>query len=126
MPTIKQKMAAAKLLGNHGNISKTMREVGYSENTVNTPGYLTESQGWQELMAKQLPDSMLMRKHRALLNKKESIVSFENGRKTVTKTKEVDPFAVSKGLELAYKIKGKYTDSNSLNIGELKVTVNDP
>lgn len=48
MATMKQKMAAAKLLENHGNVSKTMRETGYTDNTAKNPKNLTESKGFKE------------------------------------------------------------------------------
>ena len=37
MATIKQKQAFNKIMENHGNISKTMREVGYTEATEKNP-----------------------------------------------------------------------------------------
>jgi len=52
MATLKQKMAAKKITENHGNVSKTMREVGYSENSAKKPSNLTESKGFKEEMAK--------------------------------------------------------------------------
>jgi len=48
MATIKQKEAVKKIVGNHGNVTKAMRDVGYSENTINTPQNLTESKGYKE------------------------------------------------------------------------------
>lgn len=51
-PTKKQKEAFDKMVENGGNITKAMRDVGYSENTINTPQKLTESKGW-ELLCKE-------------------------------------------------------------------------
>lgn len=48
MPTLKQQRAVAKMVGNGGNVTKAMREVGYSENTLNTPQRLTDSKGYKE------------------------------------------------------------------------------
>ena len=48
-PTIKQKQAVERIVENHGNISKSMREVGYEENTCKNPKNLTESKGFKEL-----------------------------------------------------------------------------
>ena len=109
-PTIKQKLAFAKLAENGGNISKTMKEVGYSAQTAKTPGKLTKSIGWQQLMEKYLPDKMLAEKHRALLNKQEVIVKNNNTTKEidVIKTGEIDPYSVKNGLDLAYKLKGRF------------------
>jgi len=51
MPTIKQKKAINKIIENRGNISKSMREVGYKESTCKNPRNLTESKGFKELCA---------------------------------------------------------------------------
>lgn len=48
MPTIKQKIAVAKLVGNGGNVTQAMRDAGYTEATANTPQKLTESEGFKE------------------------------------------------------------------------------
>ena len=50
MPTEKQKAVIPRILENHGNISKSMREVGYEPSTADTPSNLTESKGYQQLM----------------------------------------------------------------------------
>ena len=68
MPTEKQKKAAEKIVENHGNISKTMKDVGYSENTAKNPKNLTDSDGWKELMETALSDEKLLDKHNELLN----------------------------------------------------------
>lgn len=53
---------------NGGNVSKAMRQVGYSPHVARTPKSLTESDGWKELTKKYLPDEMLMKKHTELMN----------------------------------------------------------
>ena len=50
MATVKQKKAAENLVGNGGNVTKAMRDAGYSENTLNTPSKLLDSKGFMELM----------------------------------------------------------------------------
>lgn len=50
MPTMKQKKAIVNLVENGGNISKAMRDAGYSKNTASTPQKLTESEGGKELL----------------------------------------------------------------------------
>ena len=69
MPTIKQKKAFKRTMENYGNVSKSMKEVGYSKNTAKNPKVLTESLGWLELMEEYLPDKLLAKKHKELLNK---------------------------------------------------------
>lgn len=93
--TIKQKKAFKRVVENRGNVSKAMREVGYSPITAKNPKNLTDSKGWQELMKEYLPDDFLAKKHRELLEAK-------------TKDKKIDVTAVSKGLDMGYKLKGNY------------------
>lgn len=49
MATIKQRKAFDRIVENRGNISKSMREVGYEENTAKNPKNLTDSKGFKEL-----------------------------------------------------------------------------
>lgn len=67
MATIKQKRAVDKLVGNGGNVTRAMLDVGYSENTANTPKKLTNSKGFQELLEEAMPDTLLTQKHKELL-----------------------------------------------------------
>ena len=50
MATNKQKKAVDKLVENGGNVSKAMKDAGYSEATAKTPQKLTESKGFMELV----------------------------------------------------------------------------
>lgn len=61
MATERQKNAASKVLENGGNVSKAMRDAGYSDKTAKTPKNLTESDGWNELMDKNFPDELLQK-----------------------------------------------------------------
>ena len=68
MPTIKQKKAFDKSVENRGNITKAMRDAGYSEATINNPKDLTDSLGWKELLEKHLSENKLTQVHEELLN----------------------------------------------------------
>lgn len=103
MPTEKQKAAAIRIIENHGNVSKTMLEVGYTKASASNPSNLTDSQGWKELMEEYLPDNKLAEKHRALLDKVDS----EGG---------IDVNAVGKALDMAYKLKGKNAPEKSIQM----------
>lgn len=109
-----------------------MRAAGYSESSAKTPKKLTESDGWQELMDKYLPDKKLVDTHKKLLNahKLEHMV-FPLGMEEADikkllnsvgcKPKKIkhgeqaiqvwywspDQTARAKSVELGYKIKGK-------------------
>ncbi|MDB5260115.1 MAG: hypothetical protein JWN37_346 [Candidatus Nomurabacteria bacterium] len=47
--TIKQQIAINKVVENGGNISRAMRDSGYSEATINNPYNLTRSKAFQDL-----------------------------------------------------------------------------
>lgn len=59
-PTLKQQKAIENAVENGGNISKAMRDAGYSPATAKNPDKLTKSDAWQELMEKYLPDEKLL------------------------------------------------------------------
>lgn len=48
MSTLKQKRAVRAIVENGGNVSKAMREVGYTNETAKTPSKLTDSDGYHE------------------------------------------------------------------------------
>ena len=138
-PTIRQKRAIEILVGNGGNVTKAMREAGYSENTLNTPQKLTESLGYKSI-ADQIPDSLLVKKHNDLLKQKQlsyfvfskslsdeeivehmkannldTIVIRESDKGKLAFYSIDDAQAISKGLDMAYKLKGSFA--------ELKTTI---
>ena len=48
MATLKQKKLVTKIVENCGNVSKSMREVGYSPNSAKNPKHITGSEGFKE------------------------------------------------------------------------------
>ena len=95
MPTVLQKQAFKKILEKPRPIGTVMREVGYSENTIVDPKNLTESNGWKELMAEYLPDTLLSLRHEQGLDAKDN-------------QGNIDYSVRHKYLDTAYKIKDKY------------------
>lgn len=68
-PTLKQRLTAAKLIENHGNMTKSMIQAGYSPNTAKSAARnLTKTDAWQDLMEKHYPDSLLARNQKQLIN----------------------------------------------------------
>lgn len=147
MPTIKQKKAFSKIVENRGNISKTMLEVGYDETTAKNPKNLTESNGWKELMDSNLSDKDLAEKHKQLLNSTGighmvfpvAITDQEITDLLATVNCVPQKFqhgdtanhvwywardnkAIKDGLDMAYKLKGKYAPDKAIN---LNVDFND-
>lgn len=67
-PSIRQRLAIAKVVENGGNVSKAMRDAGYSEATAKNPDKLTESKAFLELTAEYLPDEKILQRHAQQLN----------------------------------------------------------
>lgn len=97
MATERQKNAVDKIVENGGNVSKAMREAGYSPETAKTPSKLTRSDGFKELMEAYLPDDMLLRALSDDIEKKEGNRKAE--------------------MELAFKLKGKMVEKKDITSG---------
>lgn len=106
MPTLKQIKAIENVVENGGNVSKAMKDAGYSEATAKTPQKLTESKAWLELMEEHLSDQKLTEKHEAFLNSENEAVGI-------------------KALDLAYKLKGSYAPDKNLNVNVEVKTIDD-
>ena len=118
MPTIRQKKAFKEVL-NGSTISGAMVKAGYSPTTASTTGKLTNTKGWEELLQKHLPDRVLTKKHRELLEKREVVLTSkrsETGEKVFEVLDQPETQAVSKALEMAYKLKGRYSDSPLIQV----------
>lgn len=92
MSTVKQRLAAEKLVGNGGNVTQAMIAAGYSPETANTPSKLTKAKGFQELCDDLgLTENLLI----------ESLVSDIKAKKKNRKAE----------LELGFKVRGKLSDN---------------
>jgi hypothetical protein len=119
---IRQK-TLAKLLGENGGkkpIGKLMIEAGYAKSYAHNPKKLKRTKNWQELMETYFPDTLLAERHRDLLNKKEYIAIGKKGEREAVCTGEIDGNAVARGLDMGYKLKGKYTPEEHKFSGEIK------
>jgi hypothetical protein len=105
MATIRQKKAFDKTLENGGNVSKAMKESGYTDAMAKNPHKLTNSDGWKELMNEYLPDDLLAKKHQQFITE---------GNLDSTTLKAVD---------MGYKLKARYPQTN--NIQAVQVNIND-
>ena len=121
MATLKQQRTLEKIVENRGNISKSMREAGYSRATAKNPKNLTQSKSWQELVEEYLPDRKIAEIHSRFLDKIEPHTGQPHS-------------DVLKALDLAYKVKGKYKvalhiesnpDTNRINIDGLWSQIRD-
>lgn len=105
--TLRQQKAIQNVMENKGIVSKAMRDAGYSPKTAKNPKVLTESKTWERLMEKHLPDKLLVKKHKELLKIPRTIRHFKKG-ELETEIEELDSNAIKAGLDMAYKLKGKY------------------
>ena len=100
-PSIRQKALALKIVENRGNVSKSMKEVGYSEKYAHNPQQLKATLSWAELLERDLPDDLLSETAKA-------------GLKATTVDKNgmvVDDYSVrQRYLETSLKMKNKITE----------------
>lgn len=91
MSLFRAKATIENVLESNGkmSISKAMLKAGYPSSTAKNPQQLTRSKMWKQLLEEYLSDEYLSKKHKELLEKK-------------------DANAVAKGLDMAYKLKGRY------------------
>jgi len=123
--TIKARIVANKISENPGMpLGKAMLEAGYSPVTARSPQNLTNSKGWAAIIERKLPDKKLLKRHNQLLDKKEFMAVGERGDRRIEPTGEIDPMAVARGLDMAYKLKSKYpatAGDNSVNVAVVNV-----
>ena len=95
---MRMRKAAKHLAENGSSLGAAMRAAGYSETIARAPSKITQSKTWQELMDEFLPESLLAQKHNELLHSDNSQ-------------------AVSKGLEMGYKLRGTFAPRRSRSAG---------
>lgn len=104
MATMRQKRALDKIVENGGNVSKAMRDVGYSAETAKSPAKLLDSKGFMQLMdEKGLTDDLIIN---ALVEDIEA--------KPQNRTPE---------LTLAVKMRGRMTERVEADINHTGVTI---
>ena len=110
-PSIRQKRAIKLALENGGNISKAMRDAGYSPATAKNPDKLTETRAWQDMIEEYLPDEDLLRVNKEGLEATRVISAIANGKQASGATTDFievpDHATRHKYLETAYKVKGR-------------------
>jgi len=112
MATLKQRKAARAIIENgRTSVSAVMREVGYSAKSAVDPSKLTKSKGFQELLEEYIPDELLAKKHKQLLEAKKI-----HGSLTEPDREVDDNQTQGKMVELGYKVKKKLNDSESFSV----------
>jgi hypothetical protein len=94
---------------NFKSLAKAIRQTGvYSEGVAERVTQITKSKSWKALMDEMMPEEHLALRHSELLDKREvRVIQDEDGR-DIEVDNGPDTAAVSKGLELAYKLRGSF------------------
>lgn len=114
-----------ELQNNGGKISKAMIAMSYSKKFAEAQSMvLKESKSWQALMDENLPEDLIARRHMELLNKRaRRDIKDKNGKIIEYGVDDgPDTQAVTKALEMAYKLRGAYTKDEAVK--EANVTYN--
>src|SRR3990167_3020698 len=104
MATVKQKRAFVEVV-NGSKLTEAMRIAKYATSTTKRTNKLTRTKVWEELMKKELPDGLLAKRHKELLDKREVFKMFNGEGKLID---QPETQAVSRALDMAYKLKGHY------------------
>jgi hypothetical protein len=106
MPTLKQQQVHKRLMIDKTgeSVGKAMREVGFAKSSSKNPHKLTNSDGWKELLEEHLDDTLLAKTHHALLKSKQERFQLD-------------------ALNLAYKVKGKYQDTEAIGLPPISIVV---
>lgn len=110
-----------------GQISKAMAAIGYPVSIQNAPQTVTKTQSWRALMEEYMPQELLAKRHKELLNKRDGefiTVGRGKNRRVEFVERGVDTTAVSRGLEMAYKLRGSFVSeapvaTNPVNVYNL-------
>ena len=73
MATVKQQLAFKKTMENNGNVSRSMREAGYSRNHAKNPQSLINSKGFQEMLEKYISKKRIIEKIDKMMNQGELV-----------------------------------------------------
>ena len=104
MATLKQRKALAIMVENGGNVSRAMREAGYSPQTAVSPHKLTDSKGFREIADEVgLTDDFILR-------------AFQEDIEVKKQNRQPE-------LSLAAKIKGMLKDKVDITSGDEPITI---
>lgn len=129
-PTLKQRKVAKLLSENIGMpIGQAMREAGYSQSTSETPGSLTKTETWQQLLERMVPDSKISQVLQEGLEANRVISAINTGKEASGATTdfiEVPDHAIRhKFLETAAKMKAKFPASEHKVDTTIEVVIKD-
>jgi hypothetical protein len=94
-----------------GEMKSAMAAVGYPLTTQHKPKTVTETKSWRALLDENVSEDLLTMRHNELLNKREGkYVTYGRGKNRTTTFIDHGPdvTAVRAGLEMGYKLRGKF------------------
>jgi len=97
--------------GGFKSLAKAIRQTGvYAETTAERTNVIKKSRSWQLLMDEVMPEEHLLLRHSELLDKRDVRVIQNDDGQDIEVDNGPDTAAVSKGLELAYKLRGSFRE----------------
>jgi len=128
MPIMERHKRVLKKMSKNVGLTRNdaMVAEGYKKTYIDS-GNIAETDSWKLLMEKELPDSLLAKRHKELLNKREVIKEFNDitGLYDKKVIDEPDTQAVSKGLEMAYKLKRKYPTEGGVSVNTVIISFDE-
>lgn len=110
MATLKQRRAA-KTVENSRSMRQALKRAGYAQSTCDHPKRVTETKGWEELVAKELPDNILFPKTKQLMEATKTVSAIAPGKDADAKSTDfidVPDNSVQLGAtKLAWQLRGK-------------------
>lgn len=126
-----EKKFALEFIKNGGNATQAVLDAGIESKTRNAAGVkgnklLNRPRVQQEIqsIADSIPDKLLIERHLQLLNVPKIKRTYRKG-ELEHETEELDSNAISRGLDMAYKIKGTYAPEKNVNLN-VDIDTKDP
>jgi hypothetical protein len=99
------------------SISKIMREAGYSPNYAKNPHVFKATKKWSEMICDVIPERIAIEQLKKLILAPVVRRQYIKG-EIVWETEELDSNAIGKGLDLYFKITGKYNHKEVSQLDE--------
>jgi hypothetical protein len=100
------------------SLSKAMREAGYSPTYAKNPHLFKSTKKWSNLISNTIPEAMAVEQLKKLILAPIRRRQYVKG-EIIWETEELDGNAIAKGLDLYFKITGKYHQNEEKVIDQL-------
>lgn len=106
-------------------VCQAMQSAGYAKSTARNPSRYIGKENLLRAFNKSIPDKLILKAHKKLLNAKTRVRTFKKG-DLVTEITQEDTLGLSKGVELAYKVKGAFApEEKTLTVTGLESKADD-